>query len=78
MLWTIVPLEVVLEGSESFQPAYTEIIRNNTRLVVEELGKNSAKIIRVISSNPIDYLNPAIQPGNIILMNNKLKQPAQF
>ncbi|NLM51969.1 MAG: hypothetical protein GX197_03990 [Firmicutes bacterium] len=66
MLWTIMPLALVMEGSETFKPQYREIRRNNAIIIVEESDPVTAKIVRVISTNPSDYLNPALQPGNII------------
>lgn len=61
------PLEVVMEGSDSYQPKYSEIPwKNGGTLMVEETGQNQAKVVRLISSNPADYLDPAVQPGCII------------
>ncbi|NLP36623.1 MAG: hypothetical protein GX357_03095 [Firmicutes bacterium] len=69
MLWTIVPLSLVMEGSETFTPQYKEIKRNNAIIIVEESDHSAAKIVRVISTNPSDYLHPALQPGSIIKLD---------
>jgi hypothetical protein len=67
MLYTVMPLEMVLDGNETFQPTYTEIpLKNGGTLLVEETGQKTAKVVRLISSDPMDYLNPVIQPGSII------------
>jgi len=67
MLWTIMPLDVVLEGSESFQPSYAEIrCKNGGTLLVEPIRPNRAKVVRLISTDPTHYLNPSLQPGSII------------
>lgn len=66
MLWTVMPLNMVMDGSESYQPAYAEIPWKNGTLLVEETGQSTARVVRLISSDPLDYLNPELQPGNII------------
>ena len=67
MLYTIMPLDVVMEGSESYEPQYTEMAwKNGGTLLVEEMGQHQAKVVRLISSDPQDYLDPTIQPGCII------------
>ncbi|MBT9140864.1 MAG: hypothetical protein DDT30_01448 [Dehalococcoidia bacterium] len=71
MLWTIVPLYVVMDGSELHKPTYTEIPWKSGMLQVEEVGQNSARIIRLLSTDPADYLEPAAQPGKIIEYNKK-------
>lgn len=66
MFWTIMPLEIVFEGSD-LPPLYVEIPwRNGGSLMVEEIGHNQARVVRLISTNPSDYLDPAVQPGSII------------
>lgn len=71
MLWTIMPLEMVMEGYDTYEPAYTEIAWNNATLLVEQTDENSARVVRLISSNPQDYLKPELQPGTIIQLNCK-------
>lgn len=67
ILYTIVPLQSVLDGSENYQPVYSEIPwQDGGTLVVEQCGVHSARVVRLISSNPNDYLDPELQPGNII------------
>ncbi len=67
ILYTIVPLEIVLDGSETYTPFYAELpLKNGGTLLVEQSGLNSARVVRLISSNPADYLDPALQPGSII------------
>jgi hypothetical protein len=67
ILYTIVPVEVVMEGSDSYQPVYTELPwKGGGTLLVEQCGISSARVVRLISSNAVDYLDPALQPGSII------------
>ncbi len=66
MLWTIVPINIVMDGSESHQPIYTEIPWKSGILLVEEAGQNMVRVVRLLSTDPADYLEPAAQPGKII------------
>jgi len=66
MLYTIVPLETVLQGIETYAPGYSEIEQDGRRLLVEPLGLTEARIVRLISPDAQDYLLPQWQPGNII------------
>ena len=70
MLWTVMPLESDMEGSDTFSPTYAELSWKTAALLVEPLGLGRARVIRIISSNPEDYLNPQIQPGSIIPLKN--------
>ncbi len=67
ILYTIVPVEAVLEGNDSFEPVYDELPwKDGGTLLVEQCGLKKARIVRLLSSNPADYLDPAVQPGSII------------
>ena len=51
---------------EEFDPEYEEIkLNDSSSLLVEYCDKNSFKIVRLISSDPLDYLNPDFVPGSI-------------
>lgn len=62
ILWTVMPLDVVFPPTENTL-SYEEIEVDGTKLIVERLSVTEAKVIRVISSNPADFLNPNYQPG---------------
>jgi hypothetical protein len=62
ILWTVMPLDVVFPPTEATL-SYEEIEVDGTKLIVERLSVTEAKVIRVISSNPADFLNPNYQPG---------------
>lgn len=67
ILYTIIPLETVLDGSVSYTPLYSELaLKNGGTLLVEKHGPNSARVVRLISSNPLDYLDPHLLPGKIV------------
>jgi hypothetical protein len=62
ILWTVMPLELVF-GEQEASNAYEEIEYAGTKLMVERLSPTEGKIVRIISSNPADFLNPKYQPG---------------
>lgn len=65
LLYTAMPLELVLEGLDKTYE-YKEIEINNIKVLIEPLEANKGKIVRIISPNPQDYLNTNLSPGNII------------
>lgn len=65
ILYTSMPLEIVLEGMDKTYE-YKEIDVGGVKLVVEPMGINQGKIVRLLSSNPQDFLNPNFSPGKII------------
>ena len=66
ILYTIMPPEVVLEGMNQPVKPPQEIDLGNVKLLVETMGLNQGKVVRLISTDPQDYLNPNFQPGSII------------
>lgn len=69
LLYTVMPLETVLEDLDK-EYDFKEISIGQMRLVVEPLDYKQFKIIRIISSNPKDYLSIDIYPGKIINIHN--------
>ncbi|WP_213974656.1 YlzJ-like family protein [Tepidanaerobacter acetatoxydans] len=65
LLYTTMPLEIVLDGIYK-EHEYKEIDTNGVKLIVECIGINQGKIVRLLSSNPQDFLNPNFFPGKII------------
>ena len=67
ILYTIMPVETVLEGYDSFKPAYIELDHpGGGRMLVEPLSPTEGRLVRLISPRPADYLDPQNQPGKII------------
>lgn len=65
ILWTIMPPEMVLDGFDAFS-AVEEIQLDGKTVLVEKYSPNQARIVRLISSSPDDYLRPEFQPGTIL------------
>lgn len=72
ILYTPLPLEYVLEGLEK-ERIYQEVEIDGVTMIVEKINEQESKIVKLISSNPFDYLNPSWQPGTIITSKMHLK-----
>jgi hypothetical protein len=69
ILYSVIPTEVIFEGMENFNPQYEEIQWNGLTMQIEHVNHNQAKIVKLISTNPQDYLNPNYAPGTVIAFN---------
>jgi len=65
ILYTAIPLELVVEGIEKGHN-YKELELSGIKLLVEPVDVDRSRIVRIISTNPQDYLNPRLSPGTII------------
>lgn len=63
---SIMPMEVIFAGMEQQTYDYRNLIVEGVSMQVEIVGVNQAKIIRLHSCRPDDFLNPAYAPGTII------------
>ncbi|WP_426446991.1 YlzJ-like family protein [Paenibacillus sp. S-38] len=64
--YTILPMEAVMEGMESEVQPPVEIVMNGVMMQVLPLNGQQATIVRLLSGNPQDYLNPQYSPGRLI------------
>ena len=74
VLYTIYPHEVVYHVDE---PRNYFTVTLEGRTFVMELQNGQAQIVRLISANPMDYLNPKWQPGSTIGFTIPNEQPVQ-
>jgi len=65
MMHTIMPLESVFPQPE-MAAQYKYINSSGVDMMVEQLPNGQKRIERILSTNPLDFLNPMFQPGNII------------
>lgn len=65
LLWTVLPLELVLDGLDK-PVAYEEIDYNGTALVVERLSPLTCRVVRLLSTDPAAFLRPEFQPGALV------------
>ena len=68
ILYTVIPIETVLEGL-SEERSFVDVQIGNVTLVIEPISLDEAIIVRMISTNPYDYLNPSFSPGRSIHMS---------
>ena len=64
ILWSIVPTEIVFEDL-STKPAYEEVEYIGMKCVVEKIGSPQYRIVKLLTTNPSDYLRGELQPGTI-------------
>jgi hypothetical protein len=57
-------LELVFAGMEEQQVSTErEVVINNSTLIVKDSSPGKARVVRLISTNPYDYLKPEYMPG---------------
>ncbi|MCS7461834.1 YlzJ-like family protein [Paenibacillus doosanensis] len=64
--YTVMPLDVVMEGIDKLEANHMEIVMNGITMQVQPMNANQAAIVRIISCNPQDYMHPEYAPGRII------------
>ncbi len=63
MLYTIYPLELILQTGEEL---HYFTVSFGQRTFVLEMVDGQARLVRLISSDPMDYLEPRWQPGTTV------------
>ncbi len=64
MSFFYIPMEAFNEGWENKTPEYRELNVGGAKLLVEPVGMDSCRVVRLISTNPADYLKDEFQPGS--------------
>lgn len=72
-LWTVVPEELIF-GQESQPDSYEEIEFSGARMLVERISDSQRRIVRIISTDPSDYLCADLQPGVILTATNSYER----
>ncbi len=68
IIYTPLPIELVLEGIDKEGPQYQELEVNGVKLLVEQQGIDKWRVVRLISTNPADYLKNEFLPGTELRM----------
>ncbi|MGE5484534.1 MAG: YlzJ-like family protein [Ignavibacteriales bacterium] len=64
ILYTVMPVEEVMQQDEKRR---TIEIRVRGRIIqVEPVSPTEGRVVRVISTDPQDFLDPATQPGSLV------------
>ncbi|MGE5701845.1 MAG: YlzJ-like family protein [Clostridia bacterium] len=67
IMYTTVPLEFIFDNQEQVEKQVVkELNFGEVTMMVEPTGAFEGKIIRLISPNPQDYMNPRFSPGQKI------------
>ena len=68
IMYTTMPLEFVFENMEQTEKQNIREISMGAgvTMLVEPTGSSEGKIVRLISPDPQDYLNPRFAPGQTI------------
>lgn len=65
LLWTVMPADVVF-GSPEYQPCYEEVKIDGGSLLVERMSATQCKVVRLLATDPMQYLRSELQPGTIV------------
>jgi hypothetical protein len=73
IIYSAMPLELIFENFHDVENQQVEEIRIGTAtMLIQPTGKYEGKIIRLISPDPQDYLNPSYAPGQKIFFRPDL------
>lgn len=64
--YSTLPMELIFQNEDPSAYENMEIQWNGLTMLVQPCGANEARIVRLISPNPYDYMNPAYAPGQIL------------
>jgi hypothetical protein len=53
-------------AEEIINPEYEEIEYYGVKLLVERIAPTQCRIVRLLSTDPVDFLRSELQPGNLI------------
>jgi len=65
-MWTIIPPEIIWEGIEARPKELLQMQWQGVQVLVEPLQFARGRIVRLLSTEPADFLKPGLQPGSII------------
>jgi len=74
LLYTPLNLELVLEGLEKMKKPKTRVVEiGGVPLILEDIRPGEGKVVRLLSTNPKDYLRSDFYPGAIIKYEQYIK-----
>ncbi|HEY3423166.1 MAG TPA: YlzJ-like family protein [Negativicutes bacterium] len=66
ILWTVMPLEAVMGNVDNAAPPYEEMQYAGMKIVIEKIDSAQCRIVRLMTTDPQDYLRPELQPGTVL------------
>lgn len=74
ILYTPMQLELVVEGLEEMkEPAARLVEIGGVPLIIEDTGPGESRVVRLLSTEPRDYLRPDLYPGAVIKFQQYVK-----
>jgi len=74
LLYTPLNLELVLEGLEKMKKPKTRVVEiGGIPLILEDIRPGEGRVVRLLSTNPKDYLHSDFYPGAIIKYEQYVK-----
>lgn len=68
ILYTSMPLEMVLSGWDQEREATLELVRDGVRMQVEAVSPGVGRIVRLLDCDLHRYLDPGLAPGTLIML----------
>ena len=66
IMYTLMPPELVFPASDDDFAKQTVVNINGVKVVIQPHSQHQWQIVRLLSSNPSDFLNEKFQPGQLI------------
>ncbi|MEW9667696.1 YlzJ-like family protein [Ammoniphilus sp. 3BR4] len=67
IIYSVMPMEMIMKNLDSTEYHYQEAEIEGVKMLVEPVPHSTdVKIVRLMSPNPQDYLNPKYMPGQTI------------
>ena len=68
VLWSVVPVEVVMAGSDTGVPPLKEVVEDGRLVLVAAGADGRGTVVRLISGQAQDYLDARFQPGATVML----------
>lgn len=72
IIYSVMPMELIFRNEEEMNYQTVEMQWGGVTMLVQPIGVNEARIIRLISPDPQDYLNPSYAPGQKVFFRPEL------
>ena len=74
IIYSVMPMEAIMRNMDALEYNYMETEVDGVKMLVEHSASSAeAKIVRLLSPNPQDYLNPRYSPGQTIYFRPNLR-----
>lgn len=63
---SIIPLDEVFKGSDQQESEYVDVDVGSVKMQIRPTGIGQGRLVRLLSTDPLDYLRPEYQPGSLV------------